>query len=527
MRMSADRMTRRTAARRSSTRAATRPSRSTSCSRPGARGRAAVPSGASTGRFEAVELRDGDSSAYLGKGVLRAVANVNGEIAAALAGVDAADQRAVDETLIELDGTANKSRLGANAILGCSLAVARAAADEAGVPALALARRRGRARAAGSAHERRQRRCARAELARLPGVHGRPGRGGQRSPRRCGIGRRGLPRSQGAAARARARDRGRRRGRLRPGRRRDRGGDRGGPRGGSTAPATRTGSAIALDVAATELWHDGAYRLERRGRRRSPPSELIELCASLCERFPIVSIEDPLAEDEWEAWGELTRRLGDRVQLVGDDLFVTNVERLRRGIDEGRGQRDPRQGQPDRDADRDARRDRARPRGRLRGDHLAPLGRDRGHDDRRPRRRDRRRARSRPAPRRAATASRSTTSSCGSRRSSASVPCIPEPTRSPPDAGQLGDPAVEARDAGEVPAVGRATVDGMDGGRRRTKIVCTIGPASERPGSSDRARRGRDGRGAAQLLPRHPRGARRAVLARSARRRRGGHGRSR
>ena len=129
-------------------------------------------------------------------------------------------------------------------------------------------------------------------------------------------------------------------------------------------------------------------------------------------------------EEDWDGWKLLTERLGDRCQLVGDDLFVTNPERLRRGIEAGRRQLDPGQGEPDRDPDRDPRGDRDRARGRLLGGDLAPLGRDRGHDDRRPRGRHRRRARSRPAPRRARTGSRSTTSSCGSRRSSASAPPI-------------------------------------------------------------------------------------------------------
>ena len=198
----------------------------------GSRGRAAVPSGASTGRFEAVELRDGDPSSYLGKGVLRAVENVNGEIAASLEGSDPSDQRAIDERLIDLDGTANKSRLGANAVLGCSLAAARAAADEARMP---LWRWLGGEGAHvlpvplmnvvnGGAHA--QNSLDFQEFMVVPV-------GAASFSEALRHGSRGVSPSQGAAARARARDRRRRRGRLRPGRWRDRGGDRGCHRGGS------------------------------------------------------------------------------------------------------------------------------------------------------------------------------------------------------------------------------------------------------------------------------------------------------
>ena len=298
----------------------------------GSRGRAAVPSGASTGRFEAVELRDGDPSSYLGKGVLRAVENVNGEIAASLEGSDASDQRAIDERLIDLDGTANKSRLGANAVLGCSLAAARAAADEARLPLWRWLGGEG-------AHV-------------LPVPLMNVVNGGAHAQNSLDF-QEFMVVPIGAASFSEA---------LRMGAEvfhhlkallHERGlvtavGDEGGfaPDVGGTEAAIeavieaarRAGHAdrvaIALDVASTELFHDGAYRLERAGSTLST-QELIELYATLCERYPIVSIEDPLAEDEWEAWAELTRRLGDRTQLVGDDLFVTNVDRLRRGIDEG------------------------------------------------------------------------------------------------------------------------------------------------------------------------------------------------
>jgi enolase len=296
----------------------------------GARGRAAVPSGASTGRFEAVELRDGDAGSYLGRGVTKAVAMVNGEIAGAVRGLDATDQRGLDEALIALDGTPNKGRLGANAILGCSLAVAKAAAADAG---LSLYRFLG-----GEA----------AHVLPVPmlnvvngGVHAQNSldlqefmvvpAGAPTFAEALRIGAevfhtlRALLHERGLATAV---------------------GDEGGfaPDLGSSEEAIdvvleaadraghRERVAIALDPASTELWSGGAYRFE--GRALSP-GEMIEFWASLVERRPIVSIEDGLAEDEWSSWAELTGRLGDRVQLVGDDLFVTNVERLRRGVESG------------------------------------------------------------------------------------------------------------------------------------------------------------------------------------------------
>jgi enolase len=298
----------------------------------GAAGRAAVPSGASTGRFEAVELRDGDPGAYLGKGVGAAVANVAGPVRAALVGVDAADQRALDALLIELDGTPNKGRLGANAILGCSLAAARAAAADAGVP---LWRWLGGTEAHllpvplmnvvnGGAH------AANAldlqEFMVVP-LEAESFADALRIGTEVFHHLKALLSERGLATAV---------------------GDEGGfaPALTGTEPAIeaileaagRAGHAdrvgIALDAAATELFRDGAYRLEGEGRTLSS-EELIDLYAALCGRYPIVSIEDPLAEDEWAAWHALTERLGASVQLVGDDLFVTNVERLRRGIEEG------------------------------------------------------------------------------------------------------------------------------------------------------------------------------------------------
>jgi enolase len=297
----------------------------------GASGRAAVPSGASTGAWEAVELRDGDR-AYLGKGVARAVGHVNGEIAGALRGVDPSDQRALDRLLVELDGTPNKGRLGANAILGCSLAAAKAAAADAGVPLW---------------------RWLGGEDARvLPVPLMNVVNGGAHADNALDF-QEFMVVPAGAATFSEA---------LRIGAEifqhlkallHERGlstavGDEGGfaPDVGGTEAAVeaileaaeragwRDQVAVALDVAATELWDGSAYRLERAGRTLAT-DELIDLYRTLCERFPVVSIEDPLSEDEWDAWASLTAALGERAQLVGDDLFVTNVERLRRGIEGG------------------------------------------------------------------------------------------------------------------------------------------------------------------------------------------------
>ncbi|MDQ3858524.1 MAG: phosphopyruvate hydratase [Actinomycetota bacterium] len=297
----------------------------------GAFGRAAVPSGASTGRFEAVELRDGGEP-FGGKGVGRAVANVNGEIAAVLGGVDAADQRALDRTLVELDGTPNKARLGANAVLGCSLAVARAAATEAGAPLYEWV---GGGDATtlpvplmnvvnGGAHA--QNSLDLQEFMLVPA-------GAESFAEALRVGAEvfhalhALLHERGLATAV---------------------GDEGGfapDLPGSEAAiraileaAERVGHAervaIALDPAASELWNGGRYRLEREGRDLGS-EEMIELWGELAQNYPLVSVEDGLAEDEWEAWAVLTERLGDRIQLVGDDLFATNVERLRRGIEGG------------------------------------------------------------------------------------------------------------------------------------------------------------------------------------------------
>jgi enolase len=294
----------------------------------GALGRAAVPSGASTGAHEAVELRD-EGSEYGGKGVTQAVANVNTEIASAVGGVDAADQEALDRRLIELDGTPNKGRLGANAILGTSLAAAKATAAERGV---SLFRSLGGDGARtlpvplmnvinGGAHA--QNSIDLQEFMVVPA-------GAESFAEALRIGAetfhslKAVLHERGLATAV---------------------GDEGG-----FAPdlessevaieaileaADRAGHgdrvAVALDPASSEFFDDGRYRFE--GRETDGPG-MAEFYGDLAGRFPIVSVEDGVAEDDWDAWRALTERLGDRLQLVGDDLFVTNPERLERGIEE-------------------------------------------------------------------------------------------------------------------------------------------------------------------------------------------------
>ena len=296
----------------------------------GAFGSAAVPSGASTGEHEAVELRDGGDQ-WDGKGVTRAVAHVDGEIADALVGLDASDQRAIDRTLVSLDGTPTKARLGANAILGVSLAVAKAAAVDAGLP---LYRWVGGTNAHvlpvplmnvvnGGAHA--QNSLDFQEFMLVPGGAGtfsealRIGAETYHQLKRL-LAERGLSTAVG-----------------------DEGGfapDLGSAYDACEAileAAERAGHrdkvALALDPATSELHRDGAYRLERQGGTLDT-SGMIDLWADLCDRFPIVSLEDGLGESDWAGWQTLTDRLGGRLQLVGDDLFVTNVEFLRRGIAE-------------------------------------------------------------------------------------------------------------------------------------------------------------------------------------------------
>jgi enolase len=299
----------------------------------GARGRAAVPSGASTGAHEALELRDGGER-YGGKGVLRAVEHVNGEIADTLLGLDGLDQRLVDDTLVTLDGTDAKSRLGANALLGVSLATAKAAADESELPLY---------RYVGGAG---------AHVLPLPLMNVL--NGGAHADSNVDL-QEFMLAPVGAASFTEA---------LRWGSEtyhalksllHDRGlntalGDEGGfaPNLASSEEAVtlllsaietagyRPGEeiAIALDPAATEFFTDGRYALTREGASYTP-EEWVDWLVALAERYPIVSIEDGMAEDDWDGWAHLTTRLGDRVQLVGDDVFVTSAARLQRGIDAG------------------------------------------------------------------------------------------------------------------------------------------------------------------------------------------------
>ena len=301
----------------------------------GASGRAAVPSGASTGEFEATELRDGGAQ-WGGKGVTQAVANVNGELAAAAVGLDASDQRAVDDALIALDGTANKSRLGANAILGVSLACAHASAADAGQP---LWRYLGGADASilpvpmmnvlnGGAHA--DNRVDFQEFMIVP----------------CGAASFGEALRVGAevfhALKATLKGRG-----LSTA-----GGDEGGfaPDLGSNEEALqvlvegieaagyRPGEdvGIALDPATSEIFEDGSYALAHEGRLLSS-AEMADYWADMASRYPILSIEDGMDEEDWDGWKQLSEKIGETVQLVGDDLFVTNTERLGRGIELGVG----------------------------------------------------------------------------------------------------------------------------------------------------------------------------------------------
>jgi enolase len=294
-----------------------------------------VPSGASTGEHEAAELRDGDPKRYLGKGVQEAVRNVNEVIGPRLEGIDASDQIGVDAELMDADGTPNKAKLGANAMLAVSLAVARAAAEDIGVP---LYRYLGGPMARvlpvpmmnilnGGAHASNN--VDAQEFMVVPigadrfddalrmgvevfhhlkkvlagmGLSTAVGDEGGFAPM--------LPSNEAAldVVSQAIRNAG-----YEPGR----------------------DIAIALDVAASELYDDGAYVFKKGDKSRRSAAELIELYAQWVDRYPIVSIEDGLAEDDWEGWAQLTRRLQDRVQLVGDDLFVTNVDRLGQGIEQG------------------------------------------------------------------------------------------------------------------------------------------------------------------------------------------------
>ena len=300
----------------------------------GAKGRAAVPSGASTGAHEAVELRDGDKARYGGKGVRKAVDAVNGEIYDALGGMDAEAQTKIDDTLITLDGTPNKGRLGANAILGVSLAVAKAAAAAKNEP---LYRYVG-----GTA----------ARTLPVPMMNIINGGVHADNPidfQEFMIMPLGAP-TFDEALRAGAEIFHTLKSQLHAAKLNTNVGDEGGfaPNLKSAAAALdfvmkaiakagyKPGEDImlALDCAATEFFKDGAYVYEGEGKKRSREDQ-VQYLAELIEHYPIVSIEDGMAEDDWEGWKKLTERIGDRCQLVGDDLFVTNVARLAKGIKDG------------------------------------------------------------------------------------------------------------------------------------------------------------------------------------------------
>lgn len=296
-------------------------------------GRAAVPSGASTGQFEAVELRDSESPRYLGKGVLQAVANVNDIIGPAILGFDASEQVAIDGLMIELDGTPNKAKLGANAILGVSMAVARAAAESYDLP---LFQYLGGTNAKelpvpmmnilnGGAHADNN--VDIQEFMIMP-IGASSFMEALRYCAEVYHTLKGVLKAKGLATGV---------------------GDEGGfaPNLGSneealqviTEAVEKAGLVVgkdivfAIDAASSEFFKDGKYHLAGEGKVKTA-AEMVEYYAELCEKYPIYSIEDGLAEEDWEGWKLLTDRLGKTVQLVGDDLFVTNTERLSRGIKE-------------------------------------------------------------------------------------------------------------------------------------------------------------------------------------------------
>lgn len=302
----------------------------------GSAGRAIVPSGASTGAFEAVELRDGDKTKYLGKGVLQAVDHVNNECYENLLGMDATDQRAIDQALIEADGAPNKGRFGANAILGCSLAAARAAAESTGLPIYSYL-------GGPNAHT-------------LPTPMMNIMNGGVHADNTVDF-QEFMIMPVGAPTFAEA---------LRwccevyhtlKGVLKSSGYSTGVGDEGGFAPNLKTNEEplqlimeaieaagykpgtdfmLAMDPATTELYdaETGTYNLEGEGRVLTS-DEMVEYWAALVEKYPIISIEDGLAEDDWDGWVKLTQRIGDKVQLVGDDLFVTNAARLKKGIELG------------------------------------------------------------------------------------------------------------------------------------------------------------------------------------------------
>ena len=301
----------------------------------GVMGRAAVPSGASTGEREALELRDGDKSRYLGKGVLKAVTHVNEVITDALLGWEASDQSGIDRKLLDMDGTDFKSNLGANAMLGVSLAVAKAAAEEAGLPLYQY--------------------LGGTNAKELPLPMMNIINGGEHADNNVDI-QEFMIMPSGAESFKEA---------LRMGAEifhalkkvlKDKGyntavGDEGG-----FAPDLKSNEEalevimdaikaagykpgeevlLALDVAASELYKDGKYILENEAQKEKSAADMVEFYADLVERYPIISIEDGMAENDWDGWKLLTDRLGDRIQIVGDDLFVTNTKILKEGIDKG------------------------------------------------------------------------------------------------------------------------------------------------------------------------------------------------
>jgi enolase len=300
----------------------------------GVMGRAAVPSGASTGSREAIELRDGDKARYLGKGVLKAVQNINIEIAESILGLDASEQAFLDRTLIELDGTHNKARLGANATLAVSMAVARAAAEEAGLPLYRYFGGSGGMQLPvpmmnivnGGAHANNSLDIQ--EFMVMP-----VGAQSFREALRCGaeifhelkkiLGAQGMPTTVG---------------------------DEGGfaPNFKSNQECLQTimkaieGAGyqagedvlLALDCAASEFYKDGKYYLSGEGLQLSS-SEFSDYLGNLADQFPIVSIEDGMHESDWDGWADITQKLGKKIQLVGDDLFVTNTRILKEGIEKG------------------------------------------------------------------------------------------------------------------------------------------------------------------------------------------------
>ena len=300
----------------------------------GAVGRAAVPSGASTGVHEAVELRDGDKERYLGKGVTKAVDNVNDIIAEALIGLEATRQTEIDELLVRLDGTPNKGRLGANAILGVSMAVARAASSSVGLPLYLY--------------------LGGVAAKELPVPMMNILNGGEHADNNVDIQEFMImpvgAKSFSEALRMNAEIYHNLKALLK-----EKGlstalGDEGGfaPNLSNNAEAIEVileavvkagykpekDIVIALDVASSEMYKDGKYHLEGEGLVKTS-EEMVDYLADLCEKYPIISIEDGLAEDDWAGWKLLTKKIGKKVQLVGDDLFVTNEERLVQGINKG------------------------------------------------------------------------------------------------------------------------------------------------------------------------------------------------